>query len=161
VTEEQAMTMGTPPDSVSNLNTIAEAAGTGPAFLINTDDPQATTASFLEVVNTIRESSFSCQLPIPEAPPGQTFDASKVNVSYTNMRDINADGMITDNEKGLTEFIYDETCAEEFGWHYDDATNPTIIQMCGKVCDAIKADYMNSGQLDVQFGCKHRLPTQK
>lgn len=161
VTEADAAGMAESPDSVGNLNTIADSAGTGPAFIVNTDDPAATTTSFLEVVQKIRDSSFTCQLPIPEAPAGQTFDPAKVNVSYTNHKDTNGDGTVTEDEMGLTQFVYDESCTEMFAWHYDDATNPTVIQMCGNVCDAIKADYKNSGSLDVEFGCVHRVATQK
>lgn len=161
VTAEDAATMAESPDSVGNLNTIADSAGTGPAFIVNTDDPAATTTSFLEVVQKIRDSSFTCQLPIPEAPAGQTFDPAKVNVSYTNHKDTNGDGVVGEDEMGLTQFVYDESCTEMFAWHYDDAVNPTVIQMCGNVCDAIKADYKNSGSLDVEFGCVHRVATQK
>ncbi|HEX2730411.1 MAG TPA: vWA domain-containing protein [Polyangiaceae bacterium] len=150
-----------PPDSVSALNAIAVGGGTDQAFIINTDNPAETTAGFLGVIQKIRESSFSCTLPIPEPPDGQTFDKDKVNVTYTNQFDKNMDGTISADEMGTTEFVYDESCTQDFAWHYDDATNPTVIQMCGTVCDQIKADYKNEGKVDIEFGCKHRLAVQK
>lgn len=142
VTEEEP----NPPDAVGNLNIIAEQGGTTSAFIIATDDPAKTAGDFRAVIESIRSTSFSCALPIPAPPPGKTFDPEKVNVIYRNV-------------KGETPFVYDETCAEPFAWHYDDPANPTVIEMCDKVCMDIRGDYENEGKLDVEFGCATRVST--
>jgi hypothetical protein len=135
-----------PDDGLSNLHVVAEAGGTSMAYIIDTNDPTSTAQSFREVIDTIRENSFSCSLEIPTPPEGEVFDPTKVNVQYNNAL-------------GTTEFVNDPTCAADFGWHYDDPDNPTVIQMCDKVCEDIKADYENEGELAVEFGCVSRVPT--
>jgi hypothetical protein len=126
------------------LNVIAEQGGTTSAFIIATDEPAKTASDFRAVIESIRSNSFSCALPIPAPPDGKTFDKEKVNVVYSNV-------------KGETPFIYDETCTERFGWHYDDPANPTVIEMCDQACMDIRGDYMNQGMLDVEFGCATRI----
>lgn len=134
-----------PPNDVGNLDVFAEAGGTGEAFIIDTNDPAKTSADFRAVIDAIRESSFSCAVEIPAPPPNEEFDQEKVNVNYSNMI-------------GTTEFVYDPTCTEQFAWHYDDEANPGVIQMCESVCEAIRADSANQGQLNVELGCVRRIP---
>lgn len=134
-----------PPDDVSNLHVFAEAGGTGQAFIIDTNDPAKTSADFRAVIDSIRENSFSCAVEIPAPPANQEFDQEKVNVNYSNVM-------------GATEFVYDPTCTEQFAWHYDDEANPGVILMCDSVCEAIRADSANQGQLNVEFGCVRRIP---
>lgn len=141
VTEEEP----NPPDTVSDLNLVAEAGGTDTAFIIDTNDPAATTAQFKMIVDTIREFSFSCSLTIPEPTNGEEFDKNKVNVKYTSA------------SLGEIPFTYDPTCpAMGNGWYYDDEANPTTINICGNVCDAIRSQ-MDEGNLSVELGCQTRI----
>ncbi len=128
---------------LGNLNLIAQQGGTGSAFIIDTGNADQTIADFKAVVDQIRETAFTCNVQIPSPPEGEEFDAELVNVSYQN-------------NIGVTEFTYDEACTADFGWRYDDAANPTFIEMCPAVCEQIKAD-RNEGQLNVEFGCKQRV----
>jgi hypothetical protein len=142
VTEEEP----NPPDTVSDLNLVAEAGGTDAAFIVDTTDPAVTTAQFKMIVDTIREFSFSCSLAIPEPMGGETFDKDKVNVKYSSP------------SLGDIPFTYDPTCtAATNGWHYDNEENPTAIQICANVCDAIRVQ-MDEGNLSVELGCKTREP---
>jgi len=135
-----------PPDTVSDLNLVAEAGGTDAAFIVDTSDPAVTTAQFKMIVDTIREFSFSCSLPIPEPPGGEVFDQNKVNVKYSSP------------SLGEIPFTYDPTCtAATNGWHYDNEENPTAIQICANVCDAIRVQ-MDEGNLSVELGCQTRQP---
>ncbi|HEU5072995.1 MAG TPA: vWA domain-containing protein [Polyangiaceae bacterium] len=141
VTEEEP----NPPDTVSDLNLLAQAGGTDTAFLINTDDPAQTTAQFKAIVDTIREFTFSCSLTIPEPANGEEFDKNKVNVKYTS------------DSLGEIPFTYDPTCpADGNGWFYDDEANPTTIQICANVCDAIRVQ-LDEGNLNVELGCQTRI----
>lgn len=134
-----------PPDTVSDLNLVAEAGGTNQAFIIDTNDPAATTQQFKMIVDTIREFSFSCSLTIPEPTGGDVFDKNKVNVKYTS------------ESLGEIPFIYDPSCPEMGnGWYYDDEANPTTINLCANVCEAIR-DQMDEGNLSVELGCQTRI----
>ncbi len=140
--------MNPPNDGIDNLHAIAAAGGTGTAFLIDTDNPAQTTADFREVIDSIRETSFTCALTIPPPPAGQEFDSTKVNVNYTNAI-------------GETPLTYDPTCTDAFAWYFDDVDNPSTIHMCDSVCDAIKSDTQDEGHVNVEFGCLRRVSGAK
>src|SRR5690606_20622868 len=74
--------IGAEDDSIANLNQVAQQGGTDMAFIIDTGDVDKTVADFASVIETIKESTFSCTMPIPAPPPGQSFDAKKVNVAF-------------------------------------------------------------------------------
>jgi hypothetical protein len=126
------------------LDLIAQQGATSTAFIVSTGNAAQTATDFRAIIETIRESAFSCNVSIPTPTSGQEFDSEKVNVNYSNT-------------KGETAFVYDPTCTEDFAWHYDDEANPGLIQMCPTVCDAIRADIENQGQLNVEFGCVRRV----
>ena len=124
------------------LNAIADAGGTGSAFLINDQSsPETAQAKFREAIDTIRGRTLSCDLAIPAPPAGQNLDFDKVNVSYTPS---NATKRPLD---------YDEACAAG-GWRYDNAGTPTKIVLCPSICDTVKAD--PNGAIAVEFGCTRR-----
>ncbi len=131
-------------DGLANLDLIAQQGGTDKAFIVSTGNAEQTATDFRSVIETIRESAFSCNVAIPKPDSGQEFDSEKVNVNYSNT-------------KGVTEFVYDPSCTEQFAWHYDDEANPSVIEMCANVCEQIKADIENEGQLNVEFGCIRRI----
>lgn len=135
--------IGSENDSIANLNQVAEQGGTESAFIIDTGDVDKTVADFLAVVQKIKESTFSCNMPIPSAPAGQTFDATKVNVAFK-----------TDTQ---TDLVYSPDCSEEWGWHYDSETAPTTIILCDTACTSVKTYSSTAGSLDIQFGCERRV----
>jgi hypothetical protein len=122
------------PDTVTNLESVAMAGGSEHAFIIETGDPETTAMAFKEAIESIREQFSSCSLVIPEAPPGQTFDPEKINVSY--------DGM---------QLGYDPECTLPNSWRYDDPANPTRIELCEGTCEIVLAD--EAPDLVVEFGC--------
>jgi hypothetical protein len=130
------------PDTVSDLQSIAQAGGTGEAFFVETGDPVATTASFLSVVNGIRNQALSCDIEIPPPPPGREFDAQRVAVSYTS-------GATT------TPLSYDPTCTSPTGWHYDDPAAPALIQLCPATCTTVQSD--PEAALSVEFACEVQI----
>lgn len=133
-------------DGLGNLSDIALAGGTEAAFIIDTGDVATTVTQFGEVIENIKESALSCNLPIPDPPAGQAFDKNKVNVDYT----------LEDGTKN--SFVYDPTCAAPFGWHYDDEANPTTIVICDANCNQIKDASAVAGSIDIQLGCQTRPP---
>jgi hypothetical protein len=85
-----------------------------------------------------------CQWGIPEAPAGETFDPTKVNVQFTDM------------DSGTQETIYKAADAAACdpvlgGWHYNDNQYPTQVVACPASCDKIKG--VLQGKVEVLFGC--------
>ncbi len=148
VDSPEGSSFGAGEDSIGNLNLIAEGGGTNEAFIIGTGDVATTIADFTSVIEQIKESTFSCAMPIPAAPEGQAFDKERVNVAYGNAN-------------GETPFVYDQTCAGEYAWRYDNADAPTQIELCPDVCERVKADQQGAGKLDVEFGCERRTSTTR
>jgi hypothetical protein len=128
--------------SLTSLNAIAAAGGTGMALIVDTGsaDPGG---DFLAAMKKINASpALGCQYAIP-APPGGKPDYSKVNVQLT------PDGGMP----SVLRKVGDKSgCTSTFGgWYYDNNTTPTQIILCDETCTSI-----NNGvtvQLDVLLGC--------
>ncbi|WP_437737622.1 vWA domain-containing protein [Sorangium sp. So ce1335] len=129
------------PDTVSDLHKIAAAGGTEQAVLIDTGDPSQTVATFAAALEEIRSASVSCTMAIPPAPDGRSFDKEKVRVLYT-----------AGGSNAPTELSYDQGCATEGAWRYDDPASPTEIVLCVSSCDTIQAD--TQAVLSVDFTCE-------
>ena len=87
----------------------------------------------------------SCQWTIPPPPPGKSFDASKVNVQFT------------DQATGIPETIYhvpDQASCDPTlgGWYYNDNAKPTSILVCPASCAKISAAGQGS-KVEVVLGC--------
>ncbi len=134
--------IGTDANGIANLNEVAEQGGTEAAFLIDTGDVDKTVADFVSVIEQIKESTFSCEMPLPEPPSGQTFDATKVNVAFKG--------------ETQTDMVYSPDCTEQWGWHYDNEQNPTAIVLCDTACTSVKSFSSTAGSVDIQFGCERR-----
>ncbi|XYH95752.1 vWA domain-containing protein [Sorangium sp. So ce1128] len=128
------------PETVGNMNQVAVAGGTDHAFIIDTGDPEATTAAFKAAVDAIRGASVSCTVAIPAAPDGRTFDKQRVRVNYTS------------GANDSTALSYDQECRSENAWRYDNPGNPTQIVLCESTCAAIQAD--PQAALGVDFTCE-------
>ena len=127
------------PDVTTNLSMVAEAGGSGQAYLIDTGDPTKTTSAFKATIEAIRSAAVSCKLAIPEAPPGQTFDKQKVSVRYLS---------------GSSEIAlnYDADCNGNEAWHYDDASAPSELVLCPSTCKGLQDDEL--AELVVDFECE-------
>lgn len=123
--------------SLDSIQTIAEAGGTSHATIMSDADPVATSATFHETLAAIRTETFSCDFPMPNRPPGQTFES--VNVAFKSSA--GSEATIPRND----------ACSPGGGWHYDVANAPTKIVLCQESCDQIQPD--PQGQLSVYFGC--------
>ncbi len=135
--------IGSEDDSIANLNQVAEQGGTETAFIIDTGDVDKTVADFVAVIEKIKESTFSCTMPIPPPPSGQVFDSTKVNVAFK-----------TDTQ---TDMVYSPDCSEQWGWHYDNEAAPTAIVLCDTACESVKSVSSTTGSVDIEFGCERRV----
>jgi hypothetical protein len=137
--------------SLTKLDSIAQAGGTNQAFLVATaNNPDAggtasqTETDFVNALSAIRSSQASCDVPIPNAPPGQALDFGKVNV------------LATPKGGSPATLPYSIDCGADGGpaqgWHYDDLQAPTAIVLCPASCGAVQVDA--TAELDVELGCK-------
>jgi hypothetical protein len=133
--------------SLTSLDQVATAGGTGHAYIIDTT--QDTTNRFIEAMNAIRSRALlPCEYAIPRAADGGEVDTEKVNVTFT------ASG---DGGGGAKTLILQVPSADDCdpsdgGWYYDDPVAPTTIKLCKASCDQAKADL--GGRIDVLVGCK-------
>ncbi|WP_437594963.1 vWA domain-containing protein [Sorangium sp. So ce1000] len=127
------------PGNVDNLREIAVAGGTEQAFIIETGNPDATATAFRAAIDQIRGAAVSCTIAIPAAPDGRTFDKQRVRVTYTS-------------GAGAPKAVaYDQECASDDAWRYDNPANPTQIELCESVCNAVQSD--PEASLGVDFTC--------
>jgi hypothetical protein len=95
---------------------------------------------FENALATIRGSTLSCNLQIPTPPAGQTLNYNQVNVIYTP------------SGGQPLELVYNSGCTGNGdGWHYDNPSAPTRIELCQNSCNTIQAD--KGAKLDIALGC--------
>ncbi len=126
-------------NSLSNMNTVAAAGGTKAAILVDVSDPSKTKGVFQTALDSIRQETMTCDFSVPPAPDGKAIDVNAVNVVYT--------GTSTPE----TVLTYSKDCSVAGGWHYDNPSAPTKIQLCQSACTTAKAD--RGGKLTLAFGC--------
>lgn len=127
------------PDTVSNLNRLAQAGRTDSAMLVATGDPEKTAHDLTAAIDSIRGRSTACQAPIPEHPQGAPLDPQRVNVTYSRAG-------------AVTRLGYDASCVSEDAWRFDDALAPRAIVLCDATCAAVQRD--PALELNVEFGCE-------
>jgi hypothetical protein len=126
-------------NDTSNLNGIAQAGGTGTAFIVDTT--QNVSQQFLAALNKIRGAALGCQYKIP-VPTSGSVNFSEVNVQFT------AGG----GSPEIVPQVSDKSKCPASGnaWYYDNPTTPTQILLCTTTCGTVSA----GGELDVLTGCQ-------
>ncbi|HSN97634.1 MAG TPA: vWA domain-containing protein [Candidatus Nanopelagicales bacterium] len=124
--------------TVSNLNQLAAAGGTGQAY-----DVTADIALFSEKMAEIRANELSCEFPLPDPPEGEELDINKVSIKFT-------DGSGMQVEIPRATDLND--CGIGAGWYYDNNLTPTKIQLCPFSCSTVQDEL--SAELGVFFGCE-------
>lgn len=102
-------------------------------------------ASGSATVDNSQAGANLCEFALPMPPAGQALDTANVNVRFRS-----ATGVAT--TLGNVPIAADCALAGG-GWHYNDAKNPTTIQMCPETCSLIEAAGMGA-KVDVLFGCR-------
>lgn len=127
--------------SLANLNAIAQAGGTGSAFIV---DGNANVAQqFKAALDAIQQSALGCEYTIPQPAMGM-LDYDKVNVQYTP------------GGGGAPQVIPNVPDAASCdpvtgGWYYDNPMAPTKIILCDQTCGPVEVD--PSGKIDILLGC--------
>jgi len=125
--------------SLTMLNKLAQAGGTGQAVLVSTGNAAQTSADFLAALEGIRGQVVPCAFPLPSPPDGMALDTTRVNVVYT------------DGAGNASALSYARDCTSGAGWRYDDAATPSRIELCPQTCADAKRD--RASRIDVVFGC--------
>jgi hypothetical protein len=127
----------------STMDTWATATGNA-AVALQYTSPTDTAASVKSALESIRSTHLSCNLKLPASVMNGAADPRMLNVTY-----IDAAGTRTD-------LVQDPGCthSQQWGWQYDNATNPTLIQLCQAACN----NYLSapSGHAEIAFGCNTR-----
>ncbi len=123
-------------NSLASLASIASAGGTE-LILIDPIDAAQTRARITAELEAIRVKQFTCELPVPQPPPGLTLSYSHVNVEFAH------------SNATTTPFVRSDQCRTA-GWHYD-AVPPTRIVLCPEACELVQND--TAGQIQVVLGC--------
>ncbi len=89
-------------------------------------------------------AAVACEVTIPPAPAGETFDPNKVNVIYTP----SSGGSVPITKDAANP------CTGANGWQV--SADGTKILLCGTACSGLKAD--PGGKVSVQFGCAGAPP---
>lgn len=86
----------------------------------------------------------ACEWGIPAAPAGQTFDAGKVNVDFTDPGHGTKTTIFHVDNAGACDPVLG-------GWYYDNPASPTRVIACPASCDMVEA--APQGRVDIAFGC--------
>ena len=122
----------------TNLNAIASAGGTGSAIIVTVTNPTQTAPMFQSALDTIRSAALPCEFTIPAPPDGQEIDPNTVNV------------ILQASGGSQTILPFSAMCADPNGWHYDDPTTPTAVELCPTACTAAQGNPMG---VTIAFGC--------
>jgi hypothetical protein len=122
--------------ALPTLDLIAAEGGTSAAYDVTSD-----TKAFAKKMEEIRAAALPCDVVIPEPAEGP-FDPLAVNVVLTP-----GGGA----PQKIPKVASPLDCAEQAGWHYDDAVLPKKIVLCPATCVAAQADA--DAKLAIAFGC--------
>lgn len=89
-------------------------------------------------------AAVACEILVPKPPAGETFDPTKVNVTYAP----------TTGMPILVEQDASKPCSGGAnGWQYN--ADKTKIYLCGDICTKMKAD--PTGKVTVELGCATKV----
>jgi hypothetical protein len=122
----------------ANLDGIAQAGGTGTAFIVDTSMNVST--QFLAALNKIRGAALGCQYKIP-APKSGSVNFGQVNVQFAP----------AGGAPQIVPQVTDKGHCPASGnaWYYDNPSSPSEILLCTTTCGTVSA----GGELDVLTGC--------
>lgn len=138
-------------DVRTSLSAIARVGGTGPAGCSDTGTPEYCHSDMTDADNVADELTkalgeiaaqipVDCNFDLPTPPSGMTLNLDQVNVRFTD-----ANGTVLQIGRDPAG-----DCATD-GWRYVGGTPPTGIELCGPLCDTVKAQTTSS--IEVEYGC--------
>ncbi|MFZ5895669.1 MAG: vWA domain-containing protein [Myxococcota bacterium] len=129
--------------NLDNLHAIAQAGGTKMAYLVGDQD---VSSRVLSALNDIRRAAqLPCKIEIPTSQSG-AVDLERVNVLYAK------------EDCQFSPIYYvarADACSNEGGWHFDNASSPSFIELCAKSCEAVSS---SASALKISVGCARVEP---
>ena len=126
-----------------NLHRIAQAGGTGDAYLIEGGDA---VAQFRDAIMNIATTPLACEFEIPApSDPLLQIDYDVVQVVYTPF---------SGEPEEIPKLGTGANCGNSpnGGWYFNSTTNPETIHLCACNCNRLAA-----GRIEVRFGCEPRI----
>jgi von Willebrand factor type A domain len=124
--------------SLTNLNDIAQAGGTGHAYLVESGGAAALTTA----LNAIRADSISCDYVLPPLG-GAAIDGGAVSVEAR----VGFAGAST----AVGEVAAPEACGAAGGWYFDDPVRPARVTLCPAICASL--EQTSGSALDILVDC--------
>ena len=130
----------------STMNAIAQAGGTGQAFMIANG---MAAQDLLDALKQIQANAVACSFAMPLPPnPKDEIDLEKVDVNYTP----SGGGMKTK----FPQVAGASACGAAGGFYYDNPSKPTTINLCPASCTKVQAD--TGAKVDIFLGCIKKGP---
>jgi hypothetical protein len=124
--------------SLTNLNDIAQAGGTGHAYLVESGGAAALTAA----LNAIRADSIACDYVLPPLG-GAAIDGGAVSVE--------ARVGFAPASAAVAEVAAGASCGPAGGWYFDNPARPTRVTLCPAICASLQRT--SGSALDILVDC--------
>lgn len=124
--------------NLTNLNAIAQAGGTGHAYLVESGGASSLTTA----LNAIRADSISCDYVLPPLDGG-VLDGGAVSVRAR----VGLAGAST----AMNEVDSAASCGAASGWYFDNPARPARITLCPATCDSLLQT--SGSSLDILVDC--------
>ena len=130
----------------ATMNAIAQAGGTGQAFMIANG---MAAQDLLGALKQIQASAVACSFAMPLPPdPEDEIDLEKVDVHYTP-----SGGGV---KSKFPQVASASACGAAGGFFYDNPGKPTTINLCPASCAKVQTD--SGAKVDVFLGCIKKGP---
>lgn len=130
----------------SAMNAMAQAGGTGQAFMIANG---MAAQDLLDALEQIQASAVACSFAMPLPPgPNDEIDLEKVGVDYTP----SGGGA----KSKLARVASASACGAAGGFYYDNPGKPTTINLCPASCAKVQTD--SGAKVDIFLGCIKKGP---
>ena len=130
----------------ATMNAIAQAGGTGQAFMIANG---MAAQDLLKALKQIQANAVACSFAMPLPPsPKDEIDLEKVDVNYT------PSGGGAKAKFPQVESV--ASCGAAGGFYYDNPTKPTTINLCPASCTKVQTD--SGAKVDIFLGCIKKGP---
>jgi Mg-chelatase subunit ChlD len=130
----------------STMNAIAQAGGTGQAFMIANG---MAAQDLLAALKQIQANAVACSFAMPLPPdPKDEIDLGKVDVDYTP----SGGGA----KSKFPHVASASACNAAGGFYYDNPSKPTTINLCPASCTKVQTD--SGAKVDIFLGCIKKGP---
>ncbi len=130
----------------ATMNAIAQAGGTGQAFMIANG---MAAQDLLIALKQIQANAVGCSFAMPLPPnPNDEIDLQKVDVNYTP-----SGGGVKSKFPQVSGAL---ACNAAGGFYYDNPSKPTTINLCPSSCAKVQTD--SGAKIDIFLGCIKKGP---